>query len=418
MPVFKVGKKVKGYKIVRLLGDQAGAEGIPFEAETADGRRVFLKQFLRHKPRSPEGKVFFKIQKELKTRLAGIPRFVSTIEDVFEHENSFVQVAEWVEGTNPSEMSEKLPFEQRYLHGTLLAFAINSVHQEGIAHLDLKPDNVIIERRSVDNDTGETEIIEVARVIDFDAAVIEGIPRTSDCLGTVLYMSPEHVRSKALGLPSLPADVFSLGIMLYELLTEYYPYEIDDLQEDGYFSRKKFIQAVKAHRVKPLNHMNRAIPAEVSVVIDTCLALHPKDRPTAKQVHNCLINHRPTEGTTEELAVPDPTPIPAPEAIREQSLILKWKYSQITVNEMVQKLIGRSDFESYLPVSEKRFASRISRRHARCYKENDKWKISRLSQYNPLRINEKQVEYLRVTEIQDGDKIRLGPIRMTARVGY
>jgi serine/threonine protein kinase len=421
MPVFKVGATVNGYKLIRCLSDQAGAEGIPFEARAPDGRQVFIKQFLRHKPRSPEGATFLRIQKELKNKLSLIPRFVSTIEAVFEHDNSFVQVAEWVDGTSLSSAGEELSFEQRYLNATLLAFAVKTVHQQGIAHLDMKPDNVIIERRRVEDESGGIEFIEVVRVIDFDAAVIEGIPRTTDCLGTVLYMSPEHVRPKSLGLPGRPADVFSLAIMISELLTGYYPFEVDDFQEDNYFSRRKFIETVKARRVKSLHHLSRAIPTEVSRLIADCLALHPEDRPTAEQVHDCLIKNQPSGDDVEDASplVCEAETAPRSEALPEihLGLTLEWKYGRIELGKHGRRIIGRSEFEPHLPEAEKRFANRISRRHARFYQDEGRWMVSRLSQHNRLKVNEESIECLQFKEVSNGDEVTLGPVRLTARIG-
>ena len=414
MPVLKVGDEIKGFKLVRSLGELAGAEGIPFEGKAPDGSKVFIKQFLRHKPRSPEGPVFLKIQMELKTRLATISRFVSTIKEVFQHENSFVQVAEWVVGTSLSEMSEKLSFEKRYLIATLISFAVKSVHQVGIAHLDLKPGNVMIERRRLEDERKGGDIVEVARLIDFDAAVIIGTPRTSDCLGTPPYMSPEHIRPKEFGLPERPADVFSLAIMIYELLVEYFPFEIDDFNEDGYFSRKKFIEVVKAHRITPLHHLNRNISAEVSEVIDACLVLNPEERPGADQIHDCLIKNQPEVEVADADVLPDPTSTALPEPIRKTSLILEWKYGQISVDNKDMGLIGRSDFREHLPEYKKHYSNGISRRHARCYSEGDLWRISRLSKYNHMKVNDKPVELLGYAKIRNGDQISLGPIRLTA----
>ena len=107
--------------------------------------------------------------------------------------------------------------EERVRLSTALVKTIGMMHKKGIAHLDLKPSNVVIQQARKDGKL-------YARMIDLDAARIDGIGLRRAVIGTDDYMSPEHYSPSKFGEVSEKSDIFTLGIMLCELLFSSHPF--------------------------------------------------------------------------------------------------------------------------------------------------------------------------------------------------
>ncbi len=143
--------------------------------------------------------------------------------------------------------------------GTHLASALRYVHSQGFLHLDLKPSNIISERG-------------VAKLLDFSIARSPG--RYSEGIGTATYRSPEQV----LGAPlTEAADVWGLGVVLYEAATDTNPFD-DETEEDH----------PQVSRRAPAMRSVRRLPAAVGAMIDTCLDPDPTTRPPLHEISALL----------------------------------------------------------------------------------------------------------------------------------
>src|SRR5205807_8386220 len=101
--------------------------------------------------------------------------------------------------------------------------AVQHAHDRGVIHRDLKPANILVE------ETGQPKVLDfgVARVTDADLLTAAGLTRTGQLLGTPNYMSPEQVAGDPAAIDRR-ADVYALGVMLFELLAHRLPYQLED----------------------------------------------------------------------------------------------------------------------------------------------------------------------------------------------
>ncbi|HEV3082870.1 MAG TPA: tetratricopeptide repeat protein [Gemmataceae bacterium] len=144
--------------------------------------------------------------------------------------------------------------------GRQAALALEHAHQQSVVHRDIKPGNLLVDRR------GEIWIT------DFGLARCKGdteLTRTGDLLGTIRYMSPEQAQGKP-GLMDHRTDIYSLGATLYELLTLRPVFAGRD--------RQQLLRQIADQEPRPLRRFNKALPAELEIIVLKALAKHPAER--------------------------------------------------------------------------------------------------------------------------------------------
>jgi len=140
-----------------------------------------------------------------------------------------------------------------------VARAVHFAHQQGVIHRDLKPSNILIDA------AGEPHLTDfgVAKLMEHDS----GLTRTNDVLGTPAYMAPEQAAGKAV-TPSV--DIYSLGAILYELLTGQPPFR-------GTSPLETLRKAAEEEPVPP-STMNGSTDAELAAICLKCLEKNPMHR--------------------------------------------------------------------------------------------------------------------------------------------
>ncbi len=201
-------------------------------------------------------------------------------ETILEATRPAANEVEWLSTSKPS----KTLLRGSYVEGVLelgwqLAEALAFVHDQGIYHRDLKPSNVLV------RPDGRPMLLDFN--LSFDAQALE----KAALGGTPLYMSPEQLRamddhSKALCLLDGRSDLYSLGVILYELLSGALPFgdipgSLTQVQQE--------LQLRQPRGPRSLREVNRQVDRKLAGIIEKCLAFQPADRyQTAQELATAL----------------------------------------------------------------------------------------------------------------------------------
>jgi serine/threonine-protein kinase len=214
------GSVIGGYLIEEKIG--AGAMGSVYRASHLDTKRVVaLKSLHARHLDQPTTVARFRREARLASRL-GHPHVGGVYELVETEDGRFFIALELVEGEPLSAiMTMPLPPERVMVIAGQLLRGLEHAHAMGLVHRDLKPDNVLVEWRNARDH---------ARIVDFGIAMvhegsedsIERLTKTGHIVGTPLYMAPEQAKGDPV---DQRADLYSLGMILYEMLAGTIPFE-------------------------------------------------------------------------------------------------------------------------------------------------------------------------------------------------
>ena len=222
-----VGKLLAGrYKVIQKIGE--GGMGAVYKAIHNKMDRVCAIKTLTGLSTDNEAAVA-RFNREAKNSSRIDSPHAITIYDFGEAENGLLYLAmEFIDGKQLSDLLEEegvLPVE-RVIHITnQMAEALTAAHALGIVHRDLKPDNIMITEKADQPDYVKVLDFGIAKTMADDGS--ENVTKTGFVLGTPAYMSPEQLTGENLDARS---DVYSLAIIVYEMLSGQLPFEGDNLQ--------------------------------------------------------------------------------------------------------------------------------------------------------------------------------------------
>jgi non-specific serine/threonine protein kinase/serine/threonine-protein kinase len=210
------------YRIVRLIGE--GGMGSVYEAEQENPRRTVALKVIKPGIASAALLRRFEQEAEALGRLqhAGIAQIyeAGTADTGFGPQPYFAM--ELIRGVSLKEYVRQLHLStrQRVELMAKICDAVQHAHQKGLIHRDLKPGNILVD------ETGQPKIVDfgVARITDKDAQATSNTD-AGQLIGTLAYMSPEQVLADPLELDTR-SDVYTLGVILYEMLAGRLPYQI------------------------------------------------------------------------------------------------------------------------------------------------------------------------------------------------
>jgi serine/threonine protein kinase/membrane-associated phospholipid phosphatase len=270
------GRQLAHYRVIGRLGS-GGMGEIYIAEDTRLERRVALKVLPSAAVSDAERLQRFRSEAKAVAAL-NHPNIV-TVHGVEEDSGIHFIAMELVEGQTLRHIipTGGLPLAQFFRIAEELTEAVAAAHDKGITHRDLKPDNVMV------TESGHVKVLDfgLAKLVgeppdrDFDGATIADSDRlpsvdlTEDgaVLGTIPYMSPEQAAGQPVDHRS---DLFSLGILLYEILVGDRPF--DGLNTSG------IMKAILHEPAEPISKHRRDIPRAIELAIEHCLVKDPTQR--------------------------------------------------------------------------------------------------------------------------------------------
>ena len=296
------GQTLAHYRLIEKIG--AGGMGEVYLAEdTKLKRKVALKVLPSDQAADSERRARFEREAEAVAAL-NHPNIV-TIYSVEQANGVHFLTMELVEGSALSKLIPKqgLALDKFFEIAVPLADALAAAHEQGILHRDLKPDNVMVSK------AGRVKILDfgLAKLLhdpkpegDATQAPTASVTGEGRVLGTVAYMSPEQAEAKAVDHRS---DIFSLGIILYELTTGHRPFSGD--------TTLSTLTSILRDQPQSVTELNRTLPRHLGRIVRHCLQKDPERRyQTAKELRNTL------EELKEEVESGDVALRPAAETTR------------------------------------------------------------------------------------------------------
>ena len=252
------GNTVSHYKILEQIGQ--GGMGVVYKAEDTKLKRTVALKFL-----APE----LTRDEEAKKRLLYAVRAASSLDhanicSIYEIDETdegqvFVAMA-WYDGESLKRRIERGPLklDEAIDIATQMAAGLQAAHEKGIVHRDIKSANVII------TSTGQVKIM------DFGLAKIAGQTRltmTGTTMGTVAYMSPEQARGEKVDHRT---DIWSLGVVLYEMITGQLPFKGDYEQA--------IVYGILNETPEPITGLRTGVPMELERIVNKCMSKEQKER--------------------------------------------------------------------------------------------------------------------------------------------
>jgi serine/threonine protein kinase len=267
-----IGQTISHYKILEELG--RGGMGVVYRAhDTKLERDVALKFLPPHLSASEQDKTRF-VQEARAAATLDHPN-ICTIHSIEEHEGpafpgapavkQLFIVMQFVDGEVLRERIKGMSLKQAIEIGIQVAEGLAAAHDKGVVHRDIKPENIMVRKDGI------------AQIMDFGLAKLKGVSRLTkegSTVGTAGYMSPEQIQGQDADHRS---DIFSLGVLLYEMLTGQLPFK-------GVHETAIAYEIVNVDAAPP-SALNGEIEPELDRIVLECLEKDPAERSqSVKQV--------------------------------------------------------------------------------------------------------------------------------------
>ncbi len=207
-----IGKTISHYKILEKLGE--GGMGVVYKAQDIKLDRLLALKFLPPQLVASEAEKARFLQEAKSASALNHPN-VCVIHDIQEEKGQQFIVMEYVDGVTLRKKfeSKALSVNEAITYAIQIGEALKEAHSQGIVHRDIKSDNIMINSKNQ------------VKVMDFGLAKLKGslkLTKTSSTVGTLAYMAPEQIQGGEIDARS---DIFSFGIVLYEMLTGQLPFK-------------------------------------------------------------------------------------------------------------------------------------------------------------------------------------------------
>jgi len=250
-----IGTTISHYRILEKLGE--GGMGVVYKAEDLKLMRTVALKFLPHGHESHDPERRRLLQE---ARTAGILNHPSicTIHDIQEEDGQQFIVMEYVDGHALRELIPVRSIQEATAYAVQIAEALQEAHAHGIIHRDIKTDNIMVNSKNQ------------VKVMDFGLAKMKGslkLTRSGAKVGTAGYMAPEQIRGEELDARS---DIFSFGVVLYEMLTGNRPFESEYEEATLYSILNSEPASMRGQRAD--------VPDSLEKITRRAMAKDPQDR--------------------------------------------------------------------------------------------------------------------------------------------
>ncbi|MGH2537267.1 MAG: protein kinase domain-containing protein [Candidatus Promineifilaceae bacterium] len=402
-----MGEVIDHYRLEELLGD--GGMGSVFRATDLNLERTMaLKIMHDHFGRLPEFRA--RLLQEARAAAQLDHPSIIKIYDFGEDDGSLYVAMEHISGGNLRAHLSQLQNSQRFLPigqslkiGIQLAEALDYAHRQGVVHRDVKPGNIILKPLQLPADEGGLPFRAI--LTDFGLVKLlegEAITESGVTLGTPAYMSPEQCEGRSLDGRS---DLYSLGVLLYELLSNQLP-----------FAFKSLAEAAAAHArgvlPRPLREARPDLPPALASVVMKALAKDPAGRYASGQDMAEALRSaaKALDADQTQIDVLEPTAkTPAEERPAVASLTIETPGHPAEVARLAKDTvtIGRSlENDVVLP------DDHVSRYHVRLQRMRGRWRLLDLETPNGTSVNGEPAPKGEAIWLDDGAQIEIGPYRL------
>ena len=256
-------KTINGYKIIKKLGE--GGMGTVYEAiQVSMQRLVAFKTMIDNENISQSQRQRFLREARVGGKLIH-PNIVSFI-DCDQDGSCYYLVMEYICGPtlhNVIDTIGTIPYKTALNISKIIAEALKYADdQYHIVHRDIKPENILL------NYNGDIKITDFGLAKIWEEAGESGITQTQTGIGTLYYMAPEQIFNAKYA--TYLADIYSLGVTMYEMLTAQHPFEAARPVD--------LIKVIQEHNVIPIYTLEPSIPKEVNRIVLKAMARNGKDR--------------------------------------------------------------------------------------------------------------------------------------------
>ncbi|MCX7763741.1 MAG: serine/threonine protein kinase [Bacteroidia bacterium] len=270
-----LGKKLLNYRIEKLLG-QGGMGEVYLGVHTEIGRKVAIKVISPHLARDPRIQDRFKREALILAKL-NHPNIVQLYDYWSRPEEGLFLIMEYVEGISLDRYIHRVlrgpvPPKQAIELFLQILDAFQYAHDNGVIHRDIKPSNILLRSDNV------VKILDfgIARIVSPDPTTTSGdessLTKTGTTLGTVSYMSPEQLRAKHSSDIDHRSDIYSLGVVLFEMLTG------RELYDRSQLSEFEILIKIASEPPPPLSEINPKIAPDFEPILKKALAKKREER--------------------------------------------------------------------------------------------------------------------------------------------
>jgi len=272
------GEHLAHYRLMDKIGE--GGMGVVYKAwDTRLDRVVALKLLSSNILGNDQSRA--RLLREARIASSLNHPYIATIYGLEHVDGQHIIAMEYVKGLTLKERLQNGPIELREALDLSMAIAdaLGEAHAGGVVHRDIKPDNIILTPRGYPKvmDFGLAKIVQ-PRSDRSDTSAPTQLTVEGTAMGTVAYMSPEQAIGKEVDARS---DLFSFGLVFYELLTQKQAFSGD--------SDVDILYEILHRDPRPISELNPDVPSDVQAIIERCTAKDPSDRfPTGRELYEAL----------------------------------------------------------------------------------------------------------------------------------